>query len=348
MNGKFRAIKYIGVMSMCFAMGMSLRSNAAEINSLSINVKDNYVTDGIAEPTITSNSGSYSLENVSWKYDAEDWKPGKKVELTLTVNSSGNTFKDSYTRSSCRIEGADFISAKAEDDTTLLVRASYVPVVQLGDTERAAWSDANKTKAVWKKVAYATAYHLRLYEDDSLKKSLTITTNSVDLTEYMRNGHSYYYEVRATAETTAEGRYLKNGQYVQSDDSIEPELGDTSGQWRNYTQGSKYRDESGNYVTNSWKMIFGKWYYFNPDGYAVVGWLNNNDKWYYLEQDGVMKTGWVQVNNTWYYLDASGVMQTGWLQTQPGTWYYLAPNGAMLTNTIVDGYQLDSNGVWGH
>lgn len=348
MNIKLGAIKYIGILSICFVMGMSFRTFAAEITSVNIDVRDNYPAIGISEPTITSNSGSYTVEDISWNRDMEDWKPGKKVEVTLTLNSTGNTFKTSYTRNNCKISGADFISAKADGDSTLIVRAYYIPVAQLGDTERAAFTDANKTKAVWKKVEYATAYQLRLYEDDSLKKSLTVTTNSVDLAEYMRNGYSYYYEVRATAETSAEGKYMKNGQYVASEDSVEPELGDTSGQWRSYTSGSKYKDESGNYVTNSWKMIFGKWYYFNAEGYAVTNWLNNNSKWYFLEQDGVMKTGWVFVNNTWYYLDASGAMVTGWLQAQPGTWYYLDTNGAMLTNTMIGEYQLDSKGVWLH
>ena len=38
-------------------------------------------------------------------------------------------------------------------------------------------------------------------------------------------------------------------------------------------------------------------------------------------------------------------MQTGWLNDN-GTWYYLNSNGAMLSNTVIDGYQLNENGAY--
>lgn len=343
MKKKISGMKRVGILSVCMAMAMGFTVLAAQVSSISIRVKDNYTPGAISEPTITS---TYTLEDLSWDHEPDTWKPGKKVELTLTLSTGDKTFADSYSRTACKIDGADFISAKADDENTLIVRARYVPVLLLGETERAAWSDSNMTKAVWKKVEYATAYDVRLYEDGSLKKTLTVTGNTVDLTEYMKSGRSYYYEVRATGKTTAESKYLKTGEYVQSEDAVEPELGDTSGRWSNSTAGSKYRDENGSYVTNSWKMIFGKWYYFNGEGFALTGWQFISNKWYYLDQDGSMKNGWVLVNGNWYYLDDSGAMVTGWLQTQPGTWYYCDSNGVMLSNTMVGEYKLNADGVW--
>lgn len=340
-------VRWIGLLSACFVMGTGMTSLGAEISSVSVTVKDSLLEGEIQEPTVQISSYGCELGDVSWSKEISDWKPGKKVQMELTINSSSDkTFSSSYSKNNCRISGADYISAKAAENTTLIVKADYTPVVKLGTTERAVWGDTNKTKASWKKVEYATAYQVRLYRDESLIKTLTVDTNSVDLTEYMKSGLSYSYEVRAIGKTSAESKYLKDGDYVASEDTVEPNLGDTSGTWRDYSQGSKYKDESGNYVTNSWKMIYGKWYYFNQEGYAVKGWQNLNGKWYYLDPDGAMRTGWVQVNNLWYYLNSSGEMVTGWLQAQPGTWYYLDTNGAMLSNTMVGTYRLDENGVW--
>ena len=58
-----------------------------------------------------------------------------------------------------------------------------------------------------------------------------------------------------------------------------------------------------------------------------------------------MCTGWEQISNVWYYFNESGAMQTGWVQTKPGYWYYLNSDGAMLSNTVVEGHQLNADGL---
>ena len=57
-----------------------------------------------------------------------------------------------------------------------------------------------------------------------------------------------------------------------------------------------------------------------------------------------MATGWLNLNGTWYYLESSGAMKTGW-QLINGTWYYMYSSGAMATNTTIDGWRIDGNGV---
>ena len=42
---------------------------------------------------------------------------------------------------------------------------------------------------------------------------------------------------------------------------------------------------------------------------------------------------------------SSGAMKTGWLN-DGGNWYYLNTSGEMLSNTIVNGYKLGTNGAW--
>lgn len=99
-------------------------------------------------------------------------------------------------------------------------------------------------------------------------------------------------------------------------------------------------------VTTGWVMASnGKWSYNNADGTKFKGWLNSSGTWYYLDVDGTMATGWKYINNKWYFLENSGVMRTGWLNDN-GTWYYLNASGEMMSNTVIDGYKLGSNGAW--
>lgn len=128
-----------------------------------------------------------------------------------------------------------------------------------------------------------------------------------------------------------------------------------------------YYDEEHNGVTG-WQKIEQRWYHFTDDGFVEKGWFRDTDnKWYYLKSDnGIMQTGWIRDESHWYLLGGDGAMKTGWqksggkwyyltgsgamaenrwIQTG-GKWYYVGSDGAMLTNTRVNGYRLDKNGVW--
>ena len=71
--------------------------------------------------------------------------------------------RQTLNRSKCKVTGADFVSAKALDDSSLQVKADYRPVTVLGDTQQAGWSSTSKKKAVWKSVEYAPGYTCLLY-----------------------------------------------------------------------------------------------------------------------------------------------------------------------------------------
>ena len=58
-----------------------------------------------------------------------------------------------------------------------------------------------------------------------------------------------------------------------------------------------------------------------------------------------MYKGWLKLDNKWYYLsETTGVMQKGWKEIS-GYWYYFDNSGRMASNTSVDGYYVDANGV---
>ena len=91
----------------------------------------------------------------------------------------------------------------------------------------------------------------------------------------------------------------------------------------------------------------GNWYLFNQNGIMLTGWQKIGGEWYYLRSDGSMAgNAWVQSSGKWYYLTGSGEMATArWIEWK-GDWYYLYSSGVMATDTTIDGYSINSAGVW--
>ncbi len=354
-------------------------THAAEssvIETVSITFKSAYgEPEEIIDPVITAGSGNYSLGDIQYRTEYEKWKPGKKVRVEITLTAAdGKYFPVSIGRSKCKINGAEYVSAKALDNTTLQVKADYRPVTVLGTTEKAGWSSRSKKKASWKAVSDAPGYTLTLYGDDKVVKRLNVETNSADLSEYMTDlDKTWYYEVKAVPLTAEQKKYLKEGAYVTSTDQ--------EFDWEDYQKeqerlagpgdagaikGDSYVLPDGSRASNTWKKISDIWYYFDAAGNKARGWVLDGPTWYYMDADGAMKTGWVNPGNgSWFYLGPDGAMQTGWIQPSPGAWYYmnqdgymqtgwievnqkhyyLQANGAMAYNTSVDGRWLGADGA---
>lgn len=114
--------------------------------------------------------------------------------------------------------------------------------------------------------------------------------------------------------------------------------------WNTLNNGNWQYVLGGNRVTG-WNFINGRWYYMDSLGMMQRGWVTTNGSWYYLNYNGDMATGWQNINGKWYYLRGDGKMLTGWIDDK-GTWYYLDYSGAMVSNAIINGYRLGSNGAW--
>ena len=97
---------------------------------------------------------------------------------------------------------------------------------------------------------------------------------------------------------------------------------------------------------NSWyKDALGNKYYLDGNGNPFTkGWLYT-DNWYFLNSDGKAQKGWLNRFGYWFYLDNEGIMKTGWVNDN-GNWYYFYSNGEMAHDTTIDGYTLNSDGVW--
>lgn len=343
--------KKIGLFLAAIIMGLTLvfpvktfADESVVIRNVNLKFDSKYGDQEILMPEVTTTTSGVTIQDTLWNRDISKWKAAKSERVSVYLNSDTMAFADTYNRSKCKITGANFVSAKAVDNHTLEIKVDYTPVVRLDNTARAGWSDSTKTKAVWDKVEFATGYQVALYADDKLIKRISVGTNVVNLSEYMNKDAIYYYEVRAVGYTSSDRKYLKEGEYVTSEDIFMEYEGDTSGRWK----GNTYLQEDGGVPRNSWKQILNDWYYFDGNGNRQIGWLFSGQRWYYLDiNDGKLLTGWRFVNEKWYYLNPTGgEMLTGWVQLQPNVWYYLYPDGSMASNTNIDGYWLDATGKW--
>lgn len=101
--------------------------------------------------------------------------------------------------------------------------------------------------------------------------------------------------------------------------------------------------------------------YDGGSGAGSFHWIENNKvvkAWYWgrteVDVDGHFSgwrysdwkqdNGWVLISNNWYYY-ADGLQKTGWINDK-GNWYFCYSNGQMAHDTIIDGYHVNSNGVW--
>ncbi len=122
---------------------------------------------------------------------------------------------------------------------------------------------------------------------------------------------------------------------------------DTNSKWY-------YLSGNGKMAKNEWiyDNNYSSWYYFNNNGdMATNKWVKDtNSKWYYLLGNGKMaKNEWFYDNNysSWYYFNNNGDMATNkWVKDTNGKWYYLLGNGKMAKSTTINGWYVDSNGVW--
>lgn len=314
------------------------------ITSISLKFEDQYEIGEVKEPEITCRTSGISIESVEWSKDVDDWTPGKKVTAKITLSSSEKEFSSSYGAKNCATDGAVFTSGKGDGDTAVIT-VGYYPVVQLDSPDSAGWNAADKRKAVWKKVPYATGYQLKLYRDDIYLRTISVTGTSKDLSEYMTKEGYYYYEIRAIGKDEKDAKYRLSSEYITSTDRVLDDLGDTEGSWKNYAEGKKYIKETGEACVNEWYKVDDRWYFFDEAGYSVKGWKLIGSSWYYMDEDGVMQTGWQKINDVWYYLEDSGAMATGWKMTAPNQWYYLNADGSMAADTVVDGKTLDASGM---
>ena len=161
-------------------------------------------------------------------------------------------------------------------------------------------------------------------------------------------------------QTPGDGGEIRGDSYIMPDGSRAKDT------WKKISGKWYYFDRDGIRV-KGWFQSGGRWYYMDQSGVMCTGWISpDGHSWYFLDGNGEMQTGWVEPTpGSWYYLREDGLMQTGWVQPTSGTWYYLREdglmqkgwlkvgehwyyfrdNGTMAVNTVVDGWQIEADGI---
>lgn len=282
-----------------------------EITKIHVTFSTKEATGDVAEPTVSvPEAGTYEIVEVDWDKNFEKWSAGSAVTAKVTLApANGYSFKKNYAYSECIVSGADYISAKGTGN--VVVRATYIPKIKLATPERLGFSDANPKIATWKSVKHADTYKLRLYGPGGFIKTFTVNTTSLDLTQYMAETGTYYYELCAQVSDSIRRKYVQDSDWIESggymDDTVTDDgskvfvpseetsvvtsVGDTSENWHRFLNGRKFKTDDGVYVVNQWYRVLDTWYYFNAEGFAVTGWFAEGGKHYYMNANGAMQTG---------------------------------------------------------
>ncbi len=204
--------------------------------------------------------------------------------------------------------------------------------------------------------------NLTLDESDGYKKDINLVSgeNRIEITlsqEYEKE-RTYVVDInrvedsnKMTKDTNTEKQSDDGDKNVGVNVNTSNGAGSsgTPNSWVKVLDKWKYNDGFGNPIRNAWYYDnnYKKNYYFDADGYMVIGWLRLDNNWYYLNDSGAMETGWKQIRGNWYYLDYDGKMKTGWFKDGDGKYYYLnESNGAMVHDSVINNYKLGSDGVW--
>lgn len=165
-------------------------------------------------------------------------------------------------------------------------------------------------------------------------------------------------------------QHVSNGSGQVDENGVSSNNGQVGWIYSDNTWYYKYPD--GSYQKDSWLQIGGIWYLFDSNGKMLTGWQTKNGITYYLQNNGAMYSGWLKAGELWYYLNGpmdggtEGAMHVGWL-TKDGKTYYLRSDGSMAegwtqvdgnmyyfypgygykaTNTTIDTFPVDADGIW--
>ena len=398
---KKNMIKCIKTAMLVAAMGTTMTTTAFAADATKITNIDLNITSNIDEKEditdVTVKTDSKLFEVTDWSITNEpdeEWEDGDKPKLKIKVEIEDDDvayFDSSIAKGNVKVTLKSSKTESQEATVTKITRSSktrayiYVTLPAVGDGEYELsipdlyWEE-DSAYAYWEPAEDAKSYELKLYRNDKLlnSKSITTTEDGYDFSEYFTKDGDYKYKIRAVYNKNNKGEWEESEEIdIDADDIYKPTTGQPSttvtniknGTWVNDNKGWMWLNADRTWAKNGWKRINNKDYYFNADGYMYTGWVFTDGNWYHLSDNGdkdINKTingckvdangvwygdanSWFQWGKDWYFFGNNGKLSRNqWVQWK-GIWYYLGDNGVMLTNTTTpDGYKVDANGAWIH
>ena len=168
----------------------------------------------------------------------------------------------------------------------------------------------------------------------------------------------YYFNTNGTMKTG----WLKDGgvwYYFNTDGKMYTGWLQSGGKWyflqasgamatgKFTTMGKSYIADQNGVMLTGWRKLNGYWYYLDGSGaMAVQGKRVIGGVTYCFKSDGKMCVGWYQDDvGWWYYADSNGALAKGW-KSIGGKYYYFYQDNHMASNTFIDNYFVNTDGVW--
>ncbi|MCI9185527.1 MAG: N-acetylmuramoyl-L-alanine amidase family protein [Lachnospiraceae bacterium] len=312
-------------------------------------------TVGEGDIGVSCSTDKYTIEKAEWVTStSRTIAVGDRPEMKVWLRAGSDYyFKGSYRSSNVTVKSGDFVSAKREDEDTLVVRLKVSAVKgDFAAPEEAYWKNNAKGTAQWKKPEEGGTgkYEVVLRRGSSKVHTVETTSTSYNFYPYMTMEGTYSFRVRSIAKTSKDEDYGKNSEWLDSDEIYIAKEDVSDGSGRSDVAGAP---PTGN-TRVGWQYLDNYWYYYYPDGTCQKdSWLKVQDKWYLFQGDGKMLRGWQKKGDHTYFLSENGDMQIGWVQ-KDGRWRYLNPTpdayeGAMFQNQWADingkAYYFNGDGV---
>lgn len=244
-------------------------------------------------------------------------------------------------------------------DLNVMICLSYIPegtpIESLGaDAQYVIYPDGSTVNpadipvnGAWN-VAYSSTSEVQSGQSDP-KETVTVGGEPIDVWEFNVNDKM----VMTVADNVPSGVKVYLERYSCKDDngtyrwvSMLPSkylLGETSlGQEIDLYKALETYSASNENITNMNDVVW---------GIGVANGNQNSDGlfWVKLVGDKTQDTGdWASNETGWWiqFKDGSYLTNSWWQSPYSGLWYYMGADGYMVTNTTIDGYTINADGVW--
>ena len=106
------------------------------------------------------------------------------------------------------------------------------------------------------------------------------------------------------------------------------------GTWdSNNSKGISYTKLDGEEARSEWLSIEGNWYYFDDEGYVLIGEKEVGGYTYKFSDTGALQTGWVDVSAGKMYVMEEHEVATGWQEIE-GAKYHFDDDGFLSTGRV--------------
>lgn len=301
-----------------------------QITSLTVTFKEEEVEPNKVRPMTISVPSNVELVSTNYSVQPENWTPGTKVTIMLTVKATGNYqfgsgLKVSGSNASFKTQSGDAFTRTLKYEYTAKARLAKPQRVYLDGNSVVKWSKVSGANRYNVKITYDEEYtynptsstsDMTLYVDEGedeeryngKNRSITVNEPQIDAADYIGIDEikDVKFLITAMPSSARSSSYLSSEavEFTAEQGSVESST-NVGSVTTNKAGDMVYIDGSGDYITG-WQDLNGAWYYFENSGKAATGWKQIEKRWYYFGADNKMVTGWAEINGFWYYLNDGG------------------------------------------